>query len=98
MAEEKQDRTAELMLSIVQGLQGQLTKTELLLEEFERRVAKNEARLDTFALDKEEQLKEALVAVKAQRARWLKWVFEVLKGLTLLAVGIMAAKLGITGM
>ena len=96
MAEE--NRTAELMLEIVQGLQSQLTKVELLLEEFERRVAKNEARLDAFDQDKEEELKEALQVVKAQRARWIKWAFEVLKGLTLLAVGIMVAKLGLTEM
>ncbi len=93
----EENRTAELMLEIVQGLQSQLTKAELLLEEFERRVAKNEARLDAFAHDKEDALKEALLAAKAQRARWLKWAFEVGKGLTLLAIGIMAAKLGITG-
>lgn len=95
MADE--NKTAELMLGIVQGLQGQLTKTELLLEEFERRVAKNEQRLEELAQDKEDELKDALVAVKAQRARWCKWGLEILKGLTLLAVGIMAAKLGITG-
>ncbi len=93
-----ENKTAELMLGIVQGLQGQLSKTELLLEEFDRRVAKNEQRLDDFAQDKEDALKEALVAVKVQRARWFKWALELLKGVTLLAVGIMAAKLGITGM